>query len=218
MSDEYASSGFQGSLVNPCPFLVLSFPASGEFLTPCHAAAISDILPPRERETYPPSSDYATKNYPPPGDSTFPPPHIPMNALVLKAVGLHVAQRHRQVADGLILDLNQIVCWLASKRRAAPARTCTDSCAKRNRGVIRPRRALTRAKRQPKHLRTVTAPHARSCTGRVAEVSMLANEPSSVLSSTVYSKETGMGSFKSSALHLFLVFRHPLHLIWMPLS
>jgi hypothetical protein len=27
-----------------------------------------------------------------------------------------------------------------------------------------------------------------------------------------------MGSFKSSALHLFLVFRHPLHLIWMPLS
>ncbi|KAI0288940.1 hypothetical protein BC826DRAFT_1034989 [Russula brevipes] len=70
MSDEYASSGFQGSLVNPCPFVVLSFPASGEFLTPCHAAAIGDILPPRERETYPPSSDYATKNYPPPGDTT----------------------------------------------------------------------------------------------------------------------------------------------------
>ncbi|KAH9955902.1 hypothetical protein BC827DRAFT_1234565 [Russula dissimulans] len=49
MSDEYASSGFQGSIVNP---------------------SISDILPPRERETYPPSSDYATKNYPPPGDTT----------------------------------------------------------------------------------------------------------------------------------------------------
>ncbi|KAI0247706.1 hypothetical protein BJV78DRAFT_1243440 [Lactifluus subvellereus] len=49
MSDEYASSGFKGSLVNP---------------------SISDTEPPRERESYPPSSDYATKNYPPPGDTT----------------------------------------------------------------------------------------------------------------------------------------------------
>lgn len=49
MSDEYASSGFQGSLVNH---------------------SINDVLLPREGETYPPSSDYATKNYPPPGDTT----------------------------------------------------------------------------------------------------------------------------------------------------
>ncbi|KAH9964709.1 hypothetical protein BGW80DRAFT_810905 [Lactifluus volemus] len=49
MSDEYASSGFKGSLVNP---------------------SISDSMPSRERESYPPSSDYATKNYPPPGDTT----------------------------------------------------------------------------------------------------------------------------------------------------
>jgi hypothetical protein len=49
MSDEYASSGLQGSLVNP---------------------SISDTLPPPERESYLPSSDYATKNYPPPGDTT----------------------------------------------------------------------------------------------------------------------------------------------------
>ena len=36
-----------------------------------HCVAINDVLPPREGETYPPSSDYATKNYPPPGDSTY---------------------------------------------------------------------------------------------------------------------------------------------------
>ena len=36
-----------------------------------YCVAISDVLPPREGETYPPSSDYATKNYPPPGDSTY---------------------------------------------------------------------------------------------------------------------------------------------------
>lgn len=36
-----------------------------------HCVAINDVLPPREKETYPPSSDYATKNYPPPGDSTY---------------------------------------------------------------------------------------------------------------------------------------------------
>ena len=36
-----------------------------------HCVAISDVLPSREGETYPPSSDYATKNYPPPGDSTY---------------------------------------------------------------------------------------------------------------------------------------------------
>jgi len=49
MSDEYASSGFKGSLVNP---------------------SINDIVPPRERESIPLFSDYATKNYPPPGDTT----------------------------------------------------------------------------------------------------------------------------------------------------
>jgi hypothetical protein len=32
--------------------------------------AINDVMPPRERETYALYSDYATKNYPPPGDST----------------------------------------------------------------------------------------------------------------------------------------------------
>ena len=36
-----------------------------------HCVAINDVLPPREGETYPPSSDYATKNYPPPGDSMY---------------------------------------------------------------------------------------------------------------------------------------------------
>jgi hypothetical protein len=36
-----------------------------------HCVAINDVLAPREGETYPPSSDYATKNYPPPGDSTY---------------------------------------------------------------------------------------------------------------------------------------------------
>jgi len=49
MSDEYADSGFKGSLVNP---------------------SINDIMPPHERESYPQFSDYATKNYPPPGDTT----------------------------------------------------------------------------------------------------------------------------------------------------
>ncbi|KAF8259807.1 hypothetical protein EI94DRAFT_1790287 [Lactarius quietus] len=49
MSSEYASSGFKGSLVNP---------------------SINDIMPPRQRETYTLYSDYATKNYPPPGDTT----------------------------------------------------------------------------------------------------------------------------------------------------
>ncbi|KAH8977587.1 hypothetical protein EDB86DRAFT_2837694 [Lactarius hatsudake] len=59
MSDEYASSGFKGSLVNP-------------FADPPSRApiAINDIMPPRQRETYPLYSDYATKNYPPPGDTT----------------------------------------------------------------------------------------------------------------------------------------------------
>ncbi len=33
--------------------------------------AIKDVLPSPEGEAYPPSSDYATKNYPPPGDSTY---------------------------------------------------------------------------------------------------------------------------------------------------
>ncbi|KAN0133395.1 hypothetical protein V8E53_008835 [Lactarius tabidus] len=49
MSDEYASSGYKGSLVNP---------------------SINDIMPSRQRETYALYSDYATKNYPPPGDTT----------------------------------------------------------------------------------------------------------------------------------------------------
>ncbi|KAH9050338.1 hypothetical protein EDB83DRAFT_2317111 [Lactarius deliciosus] len=58
MSDEYASSGFKGSLVNP-----FTEPSS-------HVAiAINDTMPPRQRETYL-YSDYATKNYPPPGDTT----------------------------------------------------------------------------------------------------------------------------------------------------
>ncbi|KAI0259121.1 hypothetical protein BC834DRAFT_907927 [Gloeopeniophorella convolvens] len=49
MSDEYANSGFKGSLVDP---------------------SITDTLLKRERESFPPTSDYATKNYPPPGDTT----------------------------------------------------------------------------------------------------------------------------------------------------
>ncbi len=67
MSDEYASSGFQGSLVNPCAHT----PALDRMKYLLYSAAIEDVLPPREGDTYPPSTDYATKNYPPPGDSTY---------------------------------------------------------------------------------------------------------------------------------------------------
>ncbi|KAI0293507.1 hypothetical protein B0F90DRAFT_1762487 [Multifurca ochricompacta] len=48
MSDEYANSGSKGS-----------------FFT----SSVNDSMSARERESYPPTSDYATKNYPPPGDS-----------------------------------------------------------------------------------------------------------------------------------------------------
>jgi hypothetical protein len=70
MSDEYASSGFQGSLVNPCAWDAYT-PVLGRVKYLLYCVAINDVLPPREGETYPPSSDYATKNYPPPGDSTY---------------------------------------------------------------------------------------------------------------------------------------------------
>ena len=70
MSDEYASSGYKGSLVNPCTSCLHSLTHPRSALIPSPRVAINDVMPPRERETNALYSDYATKNYPPPGDST----------------------------------------------------------------------------------------------------------------------------------------------------
>ena len=74
-------------------------------------------------------------------------------------------QRLRQVVDGLGLYLNQRAGAGNRQAAAAAALICAGSrSVMRRRAVTRPRRAWTRAKRQPRRSRLVTAPHASGCT------------------------------------------------------
>jgi len=142
-----------------------------------HCVAINDVLPPREGETYPPSSDYATKNYPPPGDSTY----FLCNVVAdVKITSPFFPQRRRRVVDGPAPYLIRTAGTLTL--------ICPDSSsARRHKGVTRPRRAWTRARKQPRRSRLVTAHHASGCTRVTVVVSILsAHEPFSVLGNLGY--------------------------------
>ena len=85
MSDEYASSGFQGSLVNDCESTRPGGAPSTSGLTlvcgGCTAADIKD-LPPQAR-------DAVTGNYPAPDDCTFSPTKSPIKKFLRLTQNTH---------------------------------------------------------------------------------------------------------------------------------
>ena len=140
MSDEYASSGsgFKGSLVNPCTCSVHPLHTRSSLIA-C-TTAINDIVPPRERESTPLFSDYATKNYPPPGDSTHP-------VLFLESTHSHThtsIQRRPQEADVQVPPTAPALPdRLVSSRRTSPNHSVVVNSI-----IIVMRRASIRVKRR----------------------------------------------------------------------
>jgi hypothetical protein len=136
-----------------------------------YCVAINDVLPPREGETYPPSSDYATKNYPPPGDSTY----LLQRLIVLRSLLISKSplslflQRRHQVVDRPASCL-MLMRTVGNCQAGTLALICADSSsARRHKGVTRPRRAWTRARKQPRRSHLATAHLGSGCT-RVTEV------------------------------------------------
>jgi hypothetical protein len=137
-----------------------------------YCVAINDVLPPREGETYPPSSDYATKNYPPPGDSTY---FLLQRLIVLRSLlilkyplSLFLQRRH-QVVDGPA-SCPMLMRTAGNCQAGTLALICADSSSvRRHKGMTRPRRAWTRARKQPRRSQLVTTHLGSGCT-RVTEV------------------------------------------------
>lgn len=146
MSDEYASSGFKGSLVNPC---TRSRPHNIAHLTRPHLSfpysiAINDIMPSRQRESYSLYSDYATKNYPPPGDSTFLPLVTPIGARSRAFTLVSSFKLHLQAADAQVPPTAPA---LPDRRSSSRSRRAPSHRAAASSIVML--RASTRAKRRP---------------------------------------------------------------------
>ena len=91
--------------------------------------------------------------------------------MILKFALPLIPQRRRQAVDGPAPYLTRTAETLVLM--------CADSrSVRRHKGVTRPRRAWTRARKQPRRSQLVTAHHARDCTRATVVVSILsAHEP-----------------------------------------